>query len=43
MTLKDGARQVHSHRIQAFPNVRFIQNLLELEKELKIKNKKKET
>ena len=40
MTLTNAAKQVRDHRLQASPNVRFVQNLLELEKELKIKNKK---
>ena len=40
MTLFEAAKQVHSHRLQAYPNIRFIQNLVELEKELKAERKR---
>ncbi|XP_011406952.2 PREDICTED: dual specificity protein phosphatase 1B-like isoform X2 [Amphimedon queenslandica] len=39
MSLSDAARQVRSHRLQAYPNVRFIKSLLQLEKQLKQKKK----
>ena len=40
MGFKEAAKLVHGSRVQAFPNVKFIQNLLELDKELRIRRQK---
>lgn len=40
MSLTDAATQVHSKRRQAYPNIGFIQNLTDLDRELRhIKSK----
>lgn len=41
MGFREAAKLVHKGRPQAFPNVRFMQNLMELDQELKVKKQKK--
>ncbi|XP_003389954.3 PREDICTED: dual specificity protein phosphatase 1-like isoform X1 [Amphimedon queenslandica] len=41
MTLSEAARQVHSNRLLACPNVTFMRNLFNLQKQLKEEKQKK--